>query len=156
MAHRGSGASGDSQHNCRRGFAGDRSLPSGCGNHDRTVRARRSSDESPTVVLTDGRVCVIAHGRPTIGQREVARPRQGSVLRRMRCAPARGRKPERGAGGAVAMERSGAALIQLQLNRAAQGHSVAVLLRVYVRCISGQQDEAKRRIERATMPGTGS
>jgi integrase len=30
------------------------------------------------------------------------------------------------------------------------GHSVAVLLRVYARCITGQQDEAKRRIEYAT------
>jgi integrase len=30
------------------------------------------------------------------------------------------------------------------------GHSVDVLLRVYARCISGQQDEAKRRIENAT------
>jgi hypothetical protein len=30
------------------------------------------------------------------------------------------------------------------------GHSVAVLLRVYAKCISGQQDEAKRRIEEAT------
>jgi site-specific recombinase XerD len=32
------------------------------------------------------------------------------------------------------------------------GHSVDVLLRVYVKCISGQQDEAKRRIEEATSP----
>ena len=32
------------------------------------------------------------------------------------------------------------------------GHSVAVLLRVYAKCISGQQDEAKRRIEEATRP----
>jgi integrase len=32
------------------------------------------------------------------------------------------------------------------------GHSVDVLLRVYARCISGQQDEAKRRIEEATRP----
>ena len=32
------------------------------------------------------------------------------------------------------------------------GHSVDVLLRVYAKCISGQQDEAKRRIEEATMP----
>jgi integrase len=31
------------------------------------------------------------------------------------------------------------------------GHSVAVLLRVYAKCISGQQDEAKRRIEAATQ-----
>jgi hypothetical protein len=27
-----------------------------------------------------------------------------------------------------------------------------VLLRVYAKCISGQQDEAKRRIEQATQP----
>jgi hypothetical protein len=32
------------------------------------------------------------------------------------------------------------------------GHSVDVLLRVYAKCISGQQHEAKRRIEEATMP----
>jgi integrase len=32
------------------------------------------------------------------------------------------------------------------------GHSVDVLLRVYARCISGQQDEAKRRIEEETRP----
>lgn len=32
------------------------------------------------------------------------------------------------------------------------GHSVDVLLRVYVKCISGQQDEAKRRILDATTP----
>jgi integrase len=32
------------------------------------------------------------------------------------------------------------------------GHSVNVLLRVYAKCISGQQHEAKRRIEEATMP----
>jgi len=32
------------------------------------------------------------------------------------------------------------------------GHSVDVLLRVYARCISGQQAEAKRRIEEATRP----
>jgi hypothetical protein len=31
------------------------------------------------------------------------------------------------------------------------GHSVDVLLRVYAKCISGQQHEAKRRIEEATM-----
>jgi hypothetical protein len=30
------------------------------------------------------------------------------------------------------------------------GHGVDVLLRVYAKCISGQQDEAKRRIEEAT------
>jgi hypothetical protein len=30
------------------------------------------------------------------------------------------------------------------------GHSVEVLLRVYAKCITGQQDEAKRRIEAAT------
>ena len=35
------------------------------------------------------------------------------------------------------------------------GHSVAVLLRVYAKCITGQQDDAKRRIEAATRP-TGS
>ena len=32
------------------------------------------------------------------------------------------------------------------------GHSVDVLLRVYAKCIPGQQDEAKRRIEEATRP----
>ncbi len=32
------------------------------------------------------------------------------------------------------------------------GHSVDVLLRVYVKCIAGQQDEAKRRILEATRP----
>jgi site-specific recombinase XerC len=32
------------------------------------------------------------------------------------------------------------------------GHSVEVLLRVYAKCISGQQHAAKRRIEEATMP----
>jgi integrase len=32
------------------------------------------------------------------------------------------------------------------------GHSVAVLLGVYAKCISGQQDEAKRRILEATQP----
>jgi hypothetical protein len=32
------------------------------------------------------------------------------------------------------------------------GHSVEVLLRVYVKCIAGQQDEAKRRILQATQP----
>ena len=32
------------------------------------------------------------------------------------------------------------------------GHSVDVLLRVYAKCISGQQHEAKRRIEEATRP----
>jgi integrase len=30
------------------------------------------------------------------------------------------------------------------------GHSVDVLLRVYIKCIAGQQGEAKRRIEDAT------
>jgi integrase len=30
------------------------------------------------------------------------------------------------------------------------GHSVDVLLRVYAKCVSGQQHEAKRRIEEAT------
>jgi integrase len=35
------------------------------------------------------------------------------------------------------------------------GHSVDVLLRVYAKCISGQQYEAKRRIEEATMPRDG-
>lgn len=34
------------------------------------------------------------------------------------------------------------------------GHSVAVLLRVYAKCIAGQQGEAKRRIEEATKPAT--
>ena len=32
------------------------------------------------------------------------------------------------------------------------GHSVDLLLRVYAKCISGQQHEAKRRIEEATRP----
>jgi integrase len=32
------------------------------------------------------------------------------------------------------------------------GHSMDVLLRVYAKCISGQQEEAKRRIEEATRP----
>ena len=32
------------------------------------------------------------------------------------------------------------------------GHSVNVLLRVYAKCIAGQQTEAKRRIEEATRP----
>ena len=32
------------------------------------------------------------------------------------------------------------------------GHGVEVLLRVYAKCIFGQQDEAKRRIEEATRP----
>jgi integrase len=32
------------------------------------------------------------------------------------------------------------------------GHSVDVLLRVYAKCISGQQYEAKLRIEEATRP----
>jgi integrase len=32
------------------------------------------------------------------------------------------------------------------------GHSVDVLLRVYAKCISGQQEDAKRRIEAATRP----
>ena len=32
------------------------------------------------------------------------------------------------------------------------GHSVDVLLRVYAKCISGQQGQAKRRIEEATQP----
>jgi site-specific recombinase XerC len=32
------------------------------------------------------------------------------------------------------------------------GHSVDVLLRVYAKCISGQQEDAKRRIEEATRP----
>lgn len=36
------------------------------------------------------------------------------------------------------------------------GHSVDVLLRVYAKCIAGQQDEAKRRIDRATrLPDAG-
>jgi len=35
------------------------------------------------------------------------------------------------------------------------GHSVDVLLRVYARCIYGQQYEAKRRIEEATRPRDG-
>ena len=33
------------------------------------------------------------------------------------------------------------------------GHSVDVLLRVYAKCIAGQQDEAKRRILQATRLG---
>ena len=32
------------------------------------------------------------------------------------------------------------------------GHSVGVLLRVYAKCVTGQQEDAKRRIEAATMP----
>jgi integrase len=37
------------------------------------------------------------------------------------------------------------------------GHSVDVLLRVYAKCIAGQQGEAKRRIEEAMRrPGGGS
>ena len=32
------------------------------------------------------------------------------------------------------------------------GHSVDVLLRAYAKCISGHQEEAKRRIEEAIMP----
>ena len=32
------------------------------------------------------------------------------------------------------------------------GHSVDVLLRVYAKCVSGQLEEAKRRIEEATRP----
>jgi integrase len=32
------------------------------------------------------------------------------------------------------------------------GHSVSVLLRVYAKCITGQQEDAKRRIEDATRP----
>lgn len=32
------------------------------------------------------------------------------------------------------------------------GHSVGVLLRVYAKCITGQHEDAKRRIEAATMP----
>jgi integrase len=32
------------------------------------------------------------------------------------------------------------------------GHTVDVLLRVYAKCVSGQQDEAKRRILQATTP----
>jgi integrase len=35
------------------------------------------------------------------------------------------------------------------------GHSVDVLLRVYVKCIAGQQGEAKRRIEDAMRPLEG-
>lgn len=34
------------------------------------------------------------------------------------------------------------------------GHTVDVLLRVYAKCVAGQQDEAKRRILDATKPGT--
>ncbi len=34
------------------------------------------------------------------------------------------------------------------------GHTVEVLLRVYAKCIAGQDQEAKRRILEATMPGT--
>jgi len=33
------------------------------------------------------------------------------------------------------------------------GHSVAILLRIYAKCISGQQDEAMRRISDATQDG---
>ena len=32
------------------------------------------------------------------------------------------------------------------------GHSADVLLRVYAKCIAGQQDEAKRRIEKSMRP----
>jgi hypothetical protein len=32
------------------------------------------------------------------------------------------------------------------------GHSVEVLQRVYAKCITGQQEEYKRRIEAATRP----
>jgi integrase len=32
------------------------------------------------------------------------------------------------------------------------GHSVGVLLRVYAKCVTGQQEDAKRRIEAATRP----
>jgi hypothetical protein len=32
------------------------------------------------------------------------------------------------------------------------GHTVDVLMRVYARCVAGQQDEAKRRILEATTP----
>jgi hypothetical protein len=35
------------------------------------------------------------------------------------------------------------------------GHSTDVLLRVYVKCIAGQQGEAKRRIEDAMRPLEG-
>jgi integrase len=35
------------------------------------------------------------------------------------------------------------------------GHSVDVLLRVYAKCIAGQQAEAQRRIEEATKPPDG-
>jgi len=32
------------------------------------------------------------------------------------------------------------------------GHTVDVLMRVYAKCVAGQQDEAKRRILEATQP----
>ncbi|MFF5264235.1 hypothetical protein ACFY4C_35365 [Actinomadura viridis] len=32
------------------------------------------------------------------------------------------------------------------------GHSVAVLLRVYAKCVAGQEEDAKRRIAEATRP----
>jgi len=35
------------------------------------------------------------------------------------------------------------------------GHSVDVLLRVYAKCVAGQHDEAKRRIEDAMRPPAG-
>jgi len=35
------------------------------------------------------------------------------------------------------------------------GHTVDVLLRVYAKCVAGQQDEAKRRILEATRPDQG-
>ncbi|MEV0668265.1 tyrosine-type recombinase/integrase [Actinomadura luteofluorescens] len=35
------------------------------------------------------------------------------------------------------------------------GHSVAVLLRVYAKCVAGQEDDAKRRIAEATRPKDG-
>jgi hypothetical protein len=37
-------------------------------------------------------------------------------------------------------------------NRHPQGHTVDVLMRVYAKCVAGQQDEAKRRILEATQP----
>ncbi|MGI5206485.1 hypothetical protein ACQEU6_33545 [Spirillospora sp. CA-108201] len=35
------------------------------------------------------------------------------------------------------------------------GHSVAVLLRVYAKCVAGQEDDAKRRIAEATRQKDG-
>lgn len=36
------------------------------------------------------------------------------------------------------------------------GHSVAVLLKVYAKCIASQEEDAKRRIAKATKPQAAS